>query len=169
MLRPSPYVRQTVGGASSGKPTGFFRNPNNNVWLGAAALVVITGFVYWAGYTAEEKRLQKREAREPELEKTWVSGLIGSHKNPSKDWYSFVRFGYDNMFFFGACDDPLQNGPGKFGDPNKFKLKEQKNGLILGGLAIASVVGVLYMIRNRDVRQQGTPANNCHGTGSHSH
>ncbi|KIL61034.1 hypothetical protein M378DRAFT_167371 [Amanita muscaria Koide BX008] len=56
-----------------------------------------------------------------------------------------------------------QNGPAKFGDPNKFKLKEQKNGLvrrismgvlhrvdsrgcqILGGLAIASVVGVLNL------------------------
>lgn len=50
-----------------------------------------------------------------------------------------------------------QNGPGKFGDPNKFKLKEQRNGVILGGLAIASVVGVLYMIRNRDVRQQTGP------------
>ena len=28
---------------------------------------------------------------------------------------------------------------------------------ILGGLALASVLGVLYMIRNRDVGQQGTP------------
>ena len=31
-------------------------------WLGAAALVVITSFVYWAGYAAEDKRIQKREA-----------------------------------------------------------------------------------------------------------
>ena len=31
--------------------------------LGAAALAVVTGLVYWAGYAAEDKRLQKQEAK----------------------------------------------------------------------------------------------------------
>lgn len=31
--------------------------------MGAAALAVITSLVYWAGYAAEDKRLQKREAK----------------------------------------------------------------------------------------------------------
>jgi len=31
--------------------------------MGAAALAVITSLVYWAGYAAEDKMLQKREAK----------------------------------------------------------------------------------------------------------
>jgi len=59
--KPSPFLRQTAGGSASGR--GFFKNTNNNMLMGAAALAVITSLVYWAGYAAEDKRLQKREAK----------------------------------------------------------------------------------------------------------
>ncbi|KAF8715675.1 hypothetical protein AX14_012514 [Amanita brunnescens Koide BX004] len=53
---------------------------------------------------------------------------------------------------------PVRQGPGKMSDPTRFRWNQQKNAWILGGVAAASVMGVLYMINKRDVKQSAPPA-----------